>query len=141
MIYPDEAVRKSVVSLLSAANIQVFDSEADVGASAPYVLLLTQQNLPFNVKNGYGFTHLLTVSAVSTGIVNTGKAESEALLNDMLALLMPDKPSQPAMIILESPFRCWMVKARDAKDLVFTGDTESVYQKIVTLELTIELHS
>ena len=138
MIYPDTAVRAKVYSLLKAANIPAYDSEVTVSGKPPYVLLQTQENSPQGTKSKYGFLHRITLAAVTIGSAGSGKADAEALMNKALPVLIPDKPGQPVKIVLGNPFRCWKASANPGKDLVFTGSTESVYQKIVTLELSID---
>ncbi|GAB3550181.1 hypothetical protein [Spirosoma fluminis] len=139
MIYPDLAVRTVVFAMLQQAGIAAFDSEAPVGAFAPYVLLLNQDSVDYSTKNGYGFIHKMLLSAVSVGPSGSGREQAEILLNETLTVLIGDKPNAPVKIDLSGfPFKCWMVKPSAPKDLTFTGETESVYQKLVTLELSID---
>lgn len=139
MQYPDLAIRTAIYKLLSDAQIQAFDSIADTDAGTSYVLIQNQDNIDYSTKSGYGFLHTVTLSAVVISQISTGREEAENLLNEALRALMADKPKSPIKIVL-APFRfhCWMVKAGPSKDLVFVGETETVYQKIVTLSLNVD---
>lgn len=138
MITPDVAVRTAVYGLLSAAGIAAYDSEAPVEAVPPYILLVGQTNTDFTTKSGYGFFHDITLSAVNVAPSASGREVPETLLNQALTALTTQQPGQPVKIDLSPDFRCWMVRAGQTKDVTFTGATESVYQKIVTLTLSID---
>lgn len=138
MIYPDTAVRANVYSLLKEAKIPAYDSEVPTSEKPPYVLLQGQDNTDSSTKSGYGFIHKITLASVVVGPAATGRQDAETLLNKVLSALTAEKPAEPVKIALAAPFRCWKVKAMPSKDLVFTGAAESVYQKIVTLELMID---
>lgn len=139
MTPPDLTVRTAVFGLLTFAGITAYDSEAPVDAQVPYVLLLGQTNTEFSTKSGYGWFHDITLSAVNVAPSTSGRQVSENLLNQAMAVLTTSKPGQPPKINLtDHGFHCWMVRLGSTKDTTFTGTTESVYQKLVTLTLSIE---
>lgn len=139
MKYPDLSVRTAVFGILSENDIAAYDSTADQDAGSSYVLLLNQDNIDFNSKSTYGFIHSLTLSAVVVSQISTGREEAEKLLNQVIELLTPTKPSDLVKIdLIESGFKCWLISAGKSKDLVFTDQTQTVYQKIVTLTLNID---